>query len=199
MKIMKKILIFIIAFLAFWAVLTLIVEKKGSVSTIIIGSSKNHQKALILYDPDPFYNLDEQICKSFAQGLAEKGWVSKIATIAATDNLSNEQFDLYVFCANTYNWAPDWALSNFIKNHQGLKEKKVVALTLGSGSTKRSKRILENLIKQKEAMLVSSKVFWLLKPNDESRIKESNVKVAVEMAAIYGNNTAQYLKDKKFQ
>lgn len=197
MKVIKKIILIIIAFLTFWTILTLFVEKKGPEITINIGQSKSNQKALILYDPDPFYNLDEQISKSFAQGLEEKGWASKIVSIASAKNLEDEQFDLYVFCANTYNWSPDWALSNYIKKHRQLKGKNVVAITLGSGSTKRSKRILEALIKQKEANLIDSKVFWLMRPNDEMKMNESNIKVAVEMANNFGKQVAQSFENDK--
>lgn len=198
MKFRKKIIITISAILAFWLLLTLIAEKKDAdKSLILIGQNLNNQKAIIIYDPDPFYKLDAQISKSFAQGLAKNGWTSKVVNVATAENLGNEQFDLYVFCANTYNWAPDWALSNLIKKHQGLKGKNVVAITLGSGATKRSKRIIEMLIKQKEATLVDSKVFWLLRPNDKARLKESNVQVAVEMAAIFGNQIAQHFENEK--
>jgi hypothetical protein len=172
-------------------------RKKGPEITMNIGQSISNKKALILYDPDAFYNLDAQISKSFAQGLAKKGWVSKIVTISSAKNSEDEQFDLYVFCANTYNWSPGGALSNYIKKHGQLKGKNVIAITLGSGSTKRSKRILETLIKQKEAKLIDSKVFWLLRPNDELKMNESNVKVAVEMAQIFGNGTAHILKTTK--
>lgn len=198
MKFRKKTTVTISAILAFWLLLSLIAEKKNTEKNlVIIGQNLNNQKAVIVYDPDPFYNLDAQISKSFAQGLAKNGWTSKVVNVTTAENLSDEQFDLYVFCANTYNWAPDWALSNLIKNHQGLKGKNVVAITLGSGATKRSKRVLEALINQKEATLVDSKVFWLLRPNDESRLKESNVQVAVEMAAIFGNQIARHFEYKK--
>ncbi len=66
-----------------------------------------------------------------------------------------------------------------------------------SGSTNRSKRILEKLIKQKEAKLINSKVYWLMRPNDESKMNESNVNVAVEMANIFGNQVAQYFENEK--
>jgi hypothetical protein len=38
-------------------------EKEGPYDKFNIGNL-NAQKALILYDPDPFYNLDQQICES---------------------------------------------------------------------------------------------------------------------------------------
>lgn len=197
MKIRSKKLIKIFSIiLVIWSLLTLIAERKGTENITIIGEPTSEQKALILYDPDPFYNLDEQISKSFAEGLAENGWLSKVITVSAASGLNNEQFNLYVFCANTYNWSPDWAISNFIKNSTNLKGKNVIAITLGSGSTGRSQRILETQIKQKEAILLASKVYWLMKPNDESRAKESNVEVAVDMANTFGKQIAESLKDQ---
>ena len=67
-----------------------------------------------------------------------------------------------------------------------MKEKKVIAISLGSGSTEASQRRFENLIKEKKANLIGSKSFWLMKPNDETRMDESNVNVATEMAYQLG-------------
>ena len=125
-------------FIFVWGVLTLIVEKKGAANRTMFGAEKNVGTALIVYDPDPFYNLDEQVCNSFAQGLAEKSWKAEVITVAALEKLDINSFDLYVFCTNTYNWAPDRAISNYIKKSNDLQGKHVVAITLGSGSTARS-------------------------------------------------------------
>ncbi len=173
-----------------WIILSVVVDQKGPEKIAIIGKSNHNQKALIVYDPDPIYNLDEKISKSFAEGLAEKGWLSKVATVAAAKNVEEEQFDLYVFCANTYNWTPDKAIRNHIKDNDYLKGKKAIAITLGSGSTTRSQRILEELIKEKEAILIDSRVFWLMKPNDKSKTKRSNIKIAVERAKTFGKQIA---------
>jgi len=179
-----------------WTSLTFVVEKKGKAKIDTIGESTAPQKALIVYDPDPFYDFDEQICKSVAKGLASAGWLSKVSTVTATADLETENFNLYIFCANTYNWNPDKVISQYIKTHKNLKNKRVVAITLGSGSTKRSQRILEQIITKKEAKLISSKAFWLLKPNGESNTDESNVTTAIEMAYTLGAQTAQSLQNK---
>ncbi|MBQ4819692.1 hypothetical protein [Aquimarina sp. MMG016] len=192
-RIMINILVVLGLTLMIWIILSIVVGKKGPEKTIIIGQSDAEQKAFIIYDPDPIYNLDEKISRSFAEGLAEKGWMSKIVTVAAAKN-SEEPFDLYVFCANTYNWTPDKAISDYIRNNDDLRGKKVVAITLGSGSTKRSQRILEDLIKQKEAVLIGSRTFWLMKPNSESKTKRSNIKIAVEMANTFGKEVSENVK-----
>lgn len=175
----------------FWILLTFMVERKGGEKTLAFGPSSETQSALIVYNPDLFYNLDEQVCTSFAEGLAEVGWSSKVVTVAAAEGLENEDFNLYVFCTNTYNWAPDWPISRYIKHHPHLKGKNAVAFTLGSGSTKRSQRLLEDMLKAKEVRLLHSSSIWLMKPNDQNNAKDSNVGVAVDQANSLAKEIAQ--------
>ena len=59
-------------------------------------------------------------------------------------------------------------------------DKAAIAITLGSGSTSRSKRMLEDYINGTGAELIASRTYWLLRPNDESRMDESNVAVACD-------------------
>ncbi|MBQ4804953.1 hypothetical protein J8L88_18960 [Aquimarina sp. MMG015] len=195
-KKMNNLLLVIGLILAIWMTLSIVVRKKGAKRISFIGSSTNEYKALIIYDPDPIYNLDEKISRSFAKGLAENGWLSTLSTVTSTSEIKEkEQFDLYVFCSNTYNWAPDKAIKEYINNSNHLKEKKVVAITLGSGATKRSQRILEELIKKRGAKLMGSREFWLMKPNNESKSKRSNIKIAVEMANTFGKEIAKKIKN----
>ena len=70
----------------------------------------------------------------------------------------------------------------------GLKGKSVVAITLGSGSTAAAQKALEKLILDRGGQLLDSRSLWLLKPNDELRPEESNVKVSVSMAYAWGTN-----------
>lgn len=169
----------IIAVIIIWALLTFWAESKGKAKQWTYGKLSSPQKVLIIYDPDPFYNLDEQLCRAFAEELRDKQVI--VATVAAAEQMEELQFDLYVLCTNTYNWQPDWALSRFVKKSLELKNKPVIAITLGSGSTGTSQKTFEKLILKKEANLVDSRSFWLLKPNDENRLNENNVKVAVSM------------------
>ncbi|MFD2564415.1 flavodoxin family protein [Aquimarina rubra] len=193
---MNTLLFVVVITVAIWIVLTIVVRQQGPERIAIIGSSTNDYKALIIYNPDPIYNLDEKISRSFAAGLSENGWLSKISTVAAAKKLEKEeQFDLYVFCANTYNWTPDKAIRDHINNDEYIKGKNVVAITLGSGATKRSQRILEDLIKEKEAKLIESREFWLMKSNDESKTKSSNIKIALEMANTFGKEIAEKIKN----
>lgn len=182
------------AIIIFWTALTFLAQRKSVAETTLFGLASSPRKALIVYNPDLFYNLDEQVCKSFAKSLTENGWQSKVTTVTAAENLENELFDLYVFCANTYNWAPDWPTRNFIEKHDFLKGKNVIAITLGSGSTQRSQRLLVATIEKRKAKLLHSEVYWLMRPNDSIRADEPNVQIALEKAESLGKWAAQLIK-----
>ncbi len=106
--------------------------------------------------------------------------------------IKDQSFDLYVFCANTYNWRPDWAVSNFINQQVVLKDKPV-AITVGSRSTAAAQKALEKLILDRGGKLLDSRSLWLLKPNDESRPEESNIQVSVSIAYDWGEQIGKQL------
>lgn len=192
-KFMKMILKILIIILAIWIVLTIISEAEGKKYMFEFGEKKDSLKVLIVYDPDPFYNLDQQVCESFAKSIAANGWFAQVASVSAAKQIDASQYNLYVFCANTYNWSPDWAITGFIKKNVSLKNKNVVAITLGGGSTERSKTVFEKLIKEQGADLIGSQTYWLWRPNDESQPTKSNVKVAVEMAGQFAGKIAHQI------
>ncbi|CAN5363583.1 hypothetical protein BH10BAC4_BH10BAC4_25910 [soil metagenome] len=167
-----------------WFILTLWVEAEGPKKSWKFGVlPSSNQQILIVYDPDPIYNLDEQICRSFGEAMADSGLHGRVATVAAARELTDKNFAVYVFCANTYNWRPDWSITNFIENEITIKGKPVIAITLGSGSTEWSQKAFENVIFEKSGMQIGSKSLWLLRPNDQLRINEINVDVA--KSAVY--------------
>ncbi len=176
---------------AVWTLITVWAERTGPKRSWQLGNPTAKKRALIVYDPDPFYNLDEQICRSFGQALADNGMRVSVATVAAAEISAHQPTDLYVFCANTYNWRPDWAVSDFIRQEQHLAGKSAVAITLGGGDTGASQKALETLISDKKADLLDSRSLWLLKPNDEARGTESNVAVSVSMAYAWGEEIAK--------
>jgi hypothetical protein len=163
---------------AIWFGLTIWVEKEGPARKWELVAVNIEGAAVVVFDPDPIYNLDEQVCKSFATALTKNGWQVTIATVAAARSI-DASYDLYVLCANTYNWAPDRSIVEYIKSTLP-NNKPVVAITLGAGSTKQSQRKLEELIRRKGSRLIASGSYWLWRPNAEEKTKRSNVEVAVE-------------------
>lgn len=178
--------------LAIWIILTFWAEAKGPARSLDLGMTNTGKKVLVVYDPDPIYNLDEQVCQTFAEALAAEGMQVKIATVAAAAMPDLQGYDVFVCCANTYNWRPDWAIANFI-NTTPLENKPVVAITLGSGSTKASQKALERLITKKKSLLMDSRTYWLMRPNDESRMEESNVKVCLSLVTDWAREVATRL------
>jgi len=177
--------------LAGWTVLTAWVETPGKSDTLEFGDATDSTRVLITYDPDPIYDLDKQICVAIGEGLATNHASVLVATTAATKNIDLGSFDLFVVCANTYNWGPDMAVVDFISSNEKLRGKCVVAITIGSGSTEAASKKLEKYIVNSGARILASKQWWLMRPNDETRLEEDNVKVATDQAYRFGESLGQ--------
>lgn len=180
-----------------WGALTIYVEVPRKAKMEQYGFRNGSFKAIVLYDPDPIYNLDAQVCRSFAEGFVKQGGYVDICSVAGMDKIDGlEDYDLYVFCANTYNFSPNFSIKKVIRGISSLKNKQTVAITVGSGSTKRAKRVLEDVIKGQEAILLASEEFWLFRPNDESRLDDDNVLLAKEKAYDVGFRVGEMLLQK---
>lgn len=191
-KKVRVMFIIVAVILCFWMLLTLWVQYSGKQKLTYVGNINAPRKALLVYNPDPIYNLDEQVSLSFAAGLAEYGFYSKIATIDFA-KIDLEDYDLFVFCANTYNWAPDWLVTNYIEDRPNLENRNIIGITLGSGSTGRAKRLLEKAIKSRNSNLLDSKTYWLLRPNDDDRIKDKNTEVANDLVKAWAKEIGKQL------
>jgi len=177
-----------------WIALTLWVERRGPARLWHFSATKPVKNILIVFDPDPIYNLDEQVCLSMGKALAEENIDVTIATVRKTEEIDVASFDGFVLCANTYNWTPDWSITNFVKATAALKYKPVIAITLGSGSTEHARQVFNKVILQQDALLIDSRTLWLMRPNDESRMKENNVAVARSIAHRTGIQLADSIK-----
>ncbi len=188
---LRTLLFILVSLMLLWGGTSIVTQIIGNAETSYVTTKNNSpKKVLFVYKADPFYNLDQQICQSLAEGLSELGYSSSIVT---TKNFepSLAKANLYVFCTNTYNFAPDWDTKKFIQNKINLKGKKTVAITLGAGTTARAKRLLEKSIQQAGGEIIASKEFWLMRPNDESRMDEDNVTVANEIAKNWATDIVQ--------
>lgn len=180
-SIMKNTMIVITLISAFWVLLTFYVQNFGNEVSLQIGDESTCvRNALIVLNPDPIYDFDKQICMSTASGLNTRNICSKIVSVEnAPRDVS--KFDVVVFCSNTYNFQPDWKVTKYIKRIE-LSNIDVVAITLGAGSTETAQKSLEKLLVERNANILSSNSYWLLKPNDETRAKEDNIEIARVMA-----------------
>ncbi|HQY01159.1 MAG TPA: hypothetical protein PLV08_15385, partial [Flavobacteriales bacterium] len=62
---LKRTVVFAIGVAVFWIVLTIWVERTAQASMRSIGDAPSGPRALIVYDPDPIYDLDAQVCRAF--------------------------------------------------------------------------------------------------------------------------------------
>lgn len=178
-----------------WTAMTFYVEATGPAKRWRLESTNGKNSALVVFDPDPFYNLDEQICISFGKSLKESGFDVDVATVAAAEQFKLNEFDVIIYCANTYNWRPDWSITSFIEdNKEFITDKNCVAITLGAGSTEASQKYFEEVIKDNGGKLIASYSLWLWRPNDETKIEQPNVDVAIDMAQTWGKQIVQKIK-----
>lgn len=174
-----------------WVILTIYVEQTGPAKQWMFGKSYG-KKTLIVFDPDPFYNLDEQVCVAFGKAIASDSMAVTIATVAAAKHLEPNAYDVLVYCANTYNWRPDWSIKHYIEKRPLAASALVVAITLGTGSTESSRKHFETTITTSGGKLIESYSLWLWRPNDETKTGR-NVDVAVTLANKWGKQISHKL------
>lgn len=177
----------------FWTGLTLWVGKEGPPKLNRFTSTNDSLSVLIVYDPDPIYNLDEQLGKSIGMGLSSRDVAATVATVRACDTMKLQSFAAVILIANTYNWYPDAGIISFVEGNAELKLKPVVAITIGSGSTEASAKRFKELLTANGITIFNEHQWWLMRPNDEDRLKEKNVDVAKDQAFVFGQDIAGQL------
>ncbi len=193
----KSVLAFLVLILLVRGVLTLIVSRTSDGERIEMGMPDASLRALILYNPDSFYNLDVQLCSTFGEQLTASGWGVIISPYSKLRSDDQDKADMLVICSNTYNFAPDDPTMDFLRGNDRLQDMPVVALTLGSGSTRRAQRLLEQEIEASGAVCSGSRSFWLMKPNNVYRMDEDNVKVAIDMVKEFAIEVLEEMEGVK--
>lgn len=193
---MKKTLLtfsaLVVILVGVWGILTWSVQKERPARVTTYGFDDCTHQALIVYNPDPMYNLDEQVCRAFAKGLVSQNWTATVATVSGAKQLNPTDFNLLVVCANTYNFAPDKVVMNYIAEHN-LTAVKAVGMVVGSGTTEQAKKRLQAALAKARVELLSMEDYWLLRPNDETAPAElSNVEVAIQQAQTLGSEIGNW-------
>jgi hypothetical protein len=173
-----------------WITLTAWVQMKGPAALIHFPAKNSSGRVLIVYDPDPIYNFDLQLCTSIAEGLNDRNIGATVATVRSAETLDVTSYNGVVLCANTYNWAPDASVTTFARSNEKLGTIPVVAVTIGSGSTAASAKKLRRVLESRKIKLISEHEWWLMRPNDESGVTGSNLEVAKDQAFKFGQQMA---------
>lgn len=165
----------------FWLGLTLWAEWGGAEQRLELKAQPKAPELLVAYNPDPFYDLDAQICEALAKALHAQGFTVTLATAGILEE-KDHQHDLLICCANTYSFSPDFGIQSAVEDLVGEKAKEAIAITLRVGSTTCAQRRFQQFLGAKGLNLLLSKAYWLMRPNDERRMSEVNTEVAIKLA-----------------
>ena len=172
-------LLYIIAgFCTLWLGLTLVVQNSWK-SDYYVWKPGEKADVLILYHPDLFYAFDRKMPLAAGETFLRKGYIPVVDSYDRVSEADLSQLKYLLIITNTYNWSPDWPTQKWLEK-TNLNNKKVIAVTLGAGSTASSWSKMNNLLASSGAEVILTTTSWLLKPNDESRMKEDNVLVAID-------------------
>lgn len=170
-----------------WCVLSVVVELEVSQQAQTF--SNGRPRALILFHPSWVDSFQDELTSSFAQGLTAAGWGVNRMTIDSGSSPDITDYDLIAFGTNTYYWRPDLPTMRLLAKLQ-LAGRRCVALVSGAGSTQRAERLVGELIARAGGSGIEVRPFWLWRPNDESRLAESNRAVALDKAREFGARLA---------
>lgn len=194
MKKWIKVVLFIFAIIAIvWTGMTIWVEIAGKQQKVQYKLIYVKEKALIVYNPDPIYNLDEQVCKAIADELKDHKINATVVTNKRINEVSDQDFDIFFFCANTYNFAPDRGIRSAIKKIKRQPSTPTVAITLGAGTTRGAQKRFERFLAKHDYNVVESETYWLLRPNDEGRMEEPNALVATDQARALAKKSLTHM------
>jgi hypothetical protein len=160
-------------------------EKSSEIEVLYKSSGP---RVLIIYHPSYIDRFQQELTAAFAEGAAAHGvGVDRITAqkgILTPELL--EQYKAIVIGTNTYYWMIDRPSTRALKSLHSLKHKTCYGLITGFGATENATSELNEYFKNLECeeQVVSS--FWVMKPNDESRLDEDNKSVAIENARFLG-------------
>ena len=189
----RTVAVSVIGLLVVWGGISVLVEREVP-SKLEVWGGVGKMNALILYHPSWLDRFQDDLTMAFGRGLISQGWSVERTTVSSGLDVDFGRYDLIVFGTNTYYGRPDYPTQNFLARVK-LNGKPVAGLVSGAGDTEQSVAALKELIEKSGGMPVGVKAFWLFRPNDESRMDESNISVAFDSARAFGAEIGRRLID----
>ena len=155
-------------------------------------SSADSPKVLVLYHPSRDAHFSDEISLAVAEGFRDAGLAVDRATITGKTPATPQGYALVAVVSNTFWFTPDLPTSRYLGRArlQGLR---TVGLMCGTGSTGRSERKLRAALEKAGAIVVTTRSYWVSRPNDEKRTDQPNREVARQMARALGLEVGQAL------
>jgi len=146
-------------------------------------------RALVLYHPSRDATFSDDLSLAVARGFQEAGLGVVRATVTRDTPAHPEGYAVIAVVANTYWWTPDLPTLRYLRRAR-FDGTPVVGLIGGAGATGRSERMLGEALRATGGTVVGTRSFWLLRPNDETRMDEPNRGVALELARRFASEAA---------
>ena len=179
-------------------VLGIVVEREGPYIFETLAPGAGEGRALILYHPSRDARFSDELSLALAQGLAEGGLAVDRATLTTSTPAHPRGYAFIGVVSNTYYWTPDLPTLRYLRRAQ-LDSIPVVGLIGGAGATGRSRRMLDEALRATGATVLTTRAFWLWRPNDETRMDEPNREVALDLARKLGREAAEHLQPRLIQ
>lgn len=146
-------------------------------------------RALILYHPSRDAGFSDELTIALAAGFQAAGFSVDRATVTRETPDRWQDYDLMGVVSNTYFWMPDRPTLRYLRRAR-LDGIPVIGIMGGAGSTGRAERILAARLEDTGAEVIRTRSFWILRPNDETRMDEPNRSVAMDLARELARRSA---------
>jgi hypothetical protein len=189
---MRKAVVWIFVFLLAAAIgVTAYVENEADYRLETI-SGTGSPRVLVLYHPSRDAKFSDEVSLAVAAGFRDAGLAVDRATLTGKTPASPQGYALVAVVSNTYWFTPDLPTHRYLGRVrlQGLG---AIGLMCGAGSTGRSERKLRAALENAGARVVTTRSYWVFRPNDEKRVNQPNREVARDMAHKLGLEIGQTL------
>jgi hypothetical protein len=179
------VVLFLVAALS---VVTLVVEREAEYVHDSLGGY-GPSRALVLYHPSRDARFSDELSVSVANGFRRAGLAVERATLTGRTPRDPAGYTLIAVVSNTYFWTPDRPTRDYLRKAH-LEGTPAIGLMAGAGATGRAERMLREALRRTGARSVETRSFWLWRPNDEGRLRESNRAVALDEAERFAFEAA---------
>lgn len=176
------------------SIVTIVVEREAAYRIEPIAAAGRLGSALVLYHPSRDAHFSDDLSLAVARGLGEAGWRVDRETLTSETPGQPREYQLVIVVSNTYFQMPDRPTLRWLARAK-LDGIPTIGMIGGLGATGRSERVLGEALRATGAQVLGTQSYWIMRPNDERRLKEPNRRVALDRAAAFAHKAAAVVAD----
>jgi flavorubredoxin len=186
-----KMMFALLGFLALAAIaaVTIYVERQADYQHEVL-SQGGKARALVLFHPSRDAHFSDDLSTALAEGLTGAGFSVDRESLTRATPPQPEDYALIAVVSNTYWWTPDRPTLQYLQRAR-FDGRYAIGVIGGAGATGRSQRMLDLALRATGAKVLQTRSFWLMRPNDETRMKGSNRAVALQLARQFGETSGR--------